>query len=70
MLEYFNNRAQPAAGKVDISDHSVIATNEARPIARWYRQPSSQSRAAVLYSHGGMLAYPPPSRRASFTCAS
>ncbi len=53
MLEYFNNQAQPAASKVDISDHSVIAPDGARLLARWYRQPSSESRAAVLYLHGG-----------------
>jgi acetyl esterase/lipase len=53
MLEYFNNQAQPIAGKVDISDHSVIAPDGAILLARWYRQPSSDSRAAVLYLHGG-----------------
>lgn len=53
MLEYFNNQAQPVASKVDISDHSVIAPDGATLLARWYRQPSSDSRAAVLYLHGG-----------------
>jgi acetyl esterase/lipase len=53
MLEYFNNQAQAVAGKVDISDHSVIAPDGATLLARWYRQPSSDSRAAVLYLHGG-----------------
>ena len=52
MLEYFNNHAQPA-GKVDMSDHSVVAADGATLLARWYRQPSSGSRAAVLYLHGG-----------------
>jgi hypothetical protein len=27
MLGYFNNQAQPAAGKVDISDHSVVTSD-------------------------------------------
>jgi acetyl esterase/lipase len=53
MLEYFNNQAQPIASKVDISDHSIIAPDGATLLARWYRQPSSDSRAAVLYLHGG-----------------
>jgi acetyl esterase/lipase len=52
MLEYFNNEAQPA-GKVDISDHSVVTPDGATLLARWYRQPSSESRAAVLCLHGG-----------------
>src|SRR5271166_191912 len=53
MLDYFNNQAQPVASKVDISDHSVTASDGATLLARWYRQPSSESRAAVLYLHGG-----------------
>jgi acetyl esterase/lipase len=53
MLQYFNNEAQPVAGKVDISDHSVITPDGATLLARWYRQPSSDSKAAVLYLHGG-----------------
>jgi len=52
MLGYFNNQAQPA-GKVDISDHSVVTPDGATLLARWYRQPSGGSRAAVLYLHGG-----------------
>jgi acetyl esterase/lipase len=51
MLGYFNNEAQPA-GKVDISDHRVVAPDGAALLARWY-QPSGDSRAAVLYLHGG-----------------
>ena len=47
MLEYFNNQAQPVASKVDISDHSVIAPDGATLLARWYHQPSSDSRAAT-----------------------
>ena len=53
MLEYFNNEAQPVAGKVDISDHRVVTPDGATLLARWYRQPSGDSRAAVLYLHGG-----------------
>jgi acetyl esterase/lipase len=53
MLEYFNNHAQPVAGKVDITDHAVVTPDGATLLARWYRQPSSDSRAAVLYLHGG-----------------
>ena len=53
MLGYFNNQAQPVAGKVDISDHSVVTPDGATLLARWYRQPSGDSRAAVLYLHGG-----------------
>jgi acetyl esterase/lipase len=53
MLEYFNNEAQPVATKVDISDHSVVTPDGATLLARWYRQPSSESTAAALYLHGG-----------------
>ena len=53
MLGYFNNEAQPVASKVDISDHSVVTPDGAALLARWYRQPSGDSRAAVLYLHGG-----------------
>ena len=40
MLGYFNNEAQPAAGKVDIADHRVLTPDGAALLARWYRQPS------------------------------
>ena len=53
MLRYFNNQAQPVADKVDISDHSITAPDGATLLARWYRQPSTESKAAVLYLHGG-----------------
>jgi acetyl esterase/lipase len=53
MLGYFNNQAQPVAGKVDISDHRVLTPDGAGLLARWYRRPSGDSRAAVLYLHGG-----------------
>jgi len=52
MLGYFNNEAQPVADKVDISDHSVVTPDGATLLARWC-QPSGDSRAAVLYLHGG-----------------
>jgi hypothetical protein len=48
MLNYFNNQAQPVDSKVDISDHSVVTPDGATLLARWYRDPSSASRAAVL----------------------
>ena len=61
MLEYFNNQVQPAVSKIDISDHSVVTPDGATLLARWYRQPSSDSRAAVLYLHGGgMIVYIAP----------
>ena len=50
---YFNNEAQPVAGKIDISDHRVLTPDGATLLARWYRQPSSETAAAVLYLHGG-----------------
>jgi acetyl esterase/lipase len=53
MLEYFNNQAQPVAGKVDITDHAVVTPDGATLLARWYRDPASDSEAAVLYLHGG-----------------
>jgi acetyl esterase/lipase len=53
MLGYFNNQAQPVASKVDISDHGVVTPDGATLLARWYRQPSSETKAAVLYLHGG-----------------
>jgi hypothetical protein len=30
MLGYFNNEAQPVAGKVDISDHNVVTPDGLR----------------------------------------
>jgi acetyl esterase/lipase len=53
MLGYFSSEAQPAAGKAGISDHGVVTPGGAALLARWYRQPSGGSRAAVLYLHGG-----------------
>ncbi|HET9973657.1 MAG TPA: hypothetical protein VFQ68_35875 [Streptosporangiaceae bacterium] len=51
MLEYLNNHAQPVVGKVEISGHSVVTPDGATLLARWYREPSSESRAAMLYLH-------------------
>ena len=53
MLGYFNNEAQPADDRVDISDYRVVTPDGAALLARWYRQPSGDSMAAVLYLHGG-----------------
>jgi acetyl esterase/lipase len=53
MLDYFNNQVQPAPTDVEIVDHSVSAADGATLLARWYRKPSSDNRAAVLYLHGG-----------------
>jgi acetyl esterase/lipase len=53
MLRYFNNEAQPVASEIDVSDHKVPTPDGATLLARWYRQPSGDSRAAVLYLHGG-----------------
>lgn len=53
MLEYANNTAQPVAGDVDITDHEVTTGDGTAIRARWYRLPTSDSRAAVLYLHGG-----------------
>jgi acetyl esterase/lipase len=53
MLEYFNNQAQPPAHDVEITDRQVTAADGAALLARWYRLPSSDVGAAVLYLHGG-----------------
>jgi acetyl esterase/lipase len=53
MLEYFNNQAQPPAHDVEVTDHQVTAADGAALLARWYRLPSSDAGAAVLYLHGG-----------------
>ncbi|TVY99605.1 alpha/beta hydrolase [Trebonia kvetii] len=53
MLDYFNNQAQPPAQDVEITDHQVTAADGATLLARWYRLPSSDVGAAVLYLHGG-----------------
>jgi len=53
MLEYANNTAQPVAGDVDITDREVTTGDGTAIRARWYSSPTSDSRAAVLYLHGG-----------------
>jgi acetyl esterase/lipase len=53
MLEHFNNTAQPLADEVEITDHQVTLADGTKMLARWYRLPSSDIRAAVLYLHGG-----------------
>ncbi|MFJ4654446.1 alpha/beta hydrolase [Nocardia sp. NPDC088792] len=53
MLNQANNVAQPIAAQVEIIDHKVIVEDGTAIRARWYRLPSSESRAAVVYFHGG-----------------
>ena len=53
MLEYFNNQAQPIADDVTITDHEITTADGATLLARWYRRPSGDTGAAVLYLHGG-----------------
>ncbi|MCU4185633.1 alpha/beta hydrolase [Acidiferrimicrobium sp. IK] len=53
MLEWANNEAQPIATEVDIVDHEITAADGTALFGRWYRARSSDSRAAVLYLHGG-----------------
>jgi acetyl esterase/lipase len=53
MLAWANSKAQPIADKVEIVDHEVTAADGTPLLARWYRLPSSDSRAAVVYLHGG-----------------
>jgi acetyl esterase/lipase len=53
MLAWANNEAQPIATEVELTDHQVTATDGTALLARWYHAPASDSRAAVLYLHGG-----------------
>lgn len=53
MLDYFNNQVQPPPTDIEIVDYSVPAADGATLLARWYRKPSSDNTAAVLYLHGG-----------------
>lgn len=53
MLDYANNTAQPIAADIDIVDHQITTDDGTLIRARWYRQPASDRRAAVLYLHGG-----------------
>lgn len=53
MLEWANNEAQPIAADVETVDYEVTVADGTVLLARWYHLPSSDSRAAVLYLHGG-----------------
>jgi acetyl esterase/lipase len=53
MLNYFNNQAQSMPDDIEMADHHVTAADGEQLLARWYRKPSSASKAAVLYLHGG-----------------
>ena len=53
MLAWANNTAQPIAAEVETTDHEIAVADGTTIVARWYRLPSSDSRAAVLYLHGG-----------------
>ena len=53
MLDNFNNHVQPISTDVTVTDHHVQTADGAQLLARWYRLPSSDSTAAVLYLHGG-----------------
>jgi len=53
MLEHANNVAQPIAPDVEITEHTVTTADGVALRARWYRLPTSDSQAAVLYLHGG-----------------
>ncbi|HEY1635396.1 MAG TPA: alpha/beta hydrolase [Acidimicrobiales bacterium] len=53
MLAWANNTAQPIAEVVETTDHQLTVADGTMILARWYRLPSSRSRAAVLYLHGG-----------------
>ena len=53
MLGWANNTAQPIADQVETTDHQLTVADGTTILARWYRLPSSDSRAAVVYLHGG-----------------
>ena len=53
MLAWANNTAQPIADEVETTDHQLAVADGTTVLARWYRLPSSDSRAAVVYLHGG-----------------
>jgi acetyl esterase/lipase len=55
MLGWANNTAQPVADEVETTDYALTVNGGATILARWYRLPSSDSRAAVVYLHGGGL---------------
>jgi acetyl esterase/lipase len=53
MLAWANNTAQPIADEVEITDHELTVADGTTILARWYRLPSSDTRTAVVYLHGG-----------------
>lgn len=53
MLDWANNIAQPVADAVEVTDHEVPVADRTAIRVREYRLPASDSRAAVLYLHGG-----------------
>ena len=53
MLAWANNTAQPIAAQVETTDHDITVADGVTILARWYRLPSSDSHAAVVYLHGG-----------------
>ena len=53
MLTWANNTAQPVADEVETTDYQVSVSDGSTVLARWYRLPSSDSQAAVVYLHGG-----------------
>jgi acetyl esterase/lipase len=53
MLAWANNTAQPIASDVETTDYELTVAAGSTILARWYRLPSSDSRAAVVYLHGG-----------------
>jgi hypothetical protein len=48
MLNWANNTAQPIADEVETADHEVTVADGTALLARWYRVPSSDSRAAAV----------------------
>jgi acetyl esterase/lipase len=53
VLDWANNTSQPIAHEVRTTDYEVTVADGATILARWYRLPAGDSRAAVLYLHGG-----------------
>jgi acetyl esterase/lipase len=53
MLAWANNTAQPIAADVETTDYEITVADGTSILARWYRLFSSDSRAAVMYLHGG-----------------
>jgi len=53
MLAWANNTAQPLADEITTTDYEISVADGSAILARWYQLPSSDSRAAVVYLHGG-----------------